>query len=261
LTQTVCLGDFELTVHDMATQILRSLGDSEGVDVTSLKSKLHLSEPVLPILLWLGSMNFVVREEVTARNPIIRALWRVTAAGKAYLSYIDSHGGLLPYASVPIQVLLVAPMQLRSRLKGVSTTDIHETLVDILASAKNEVLISSPYIDEVIVPLLLNVPQRAKIRILTEDANKPFLRRIVESRPKTEVRYLRVFDKSVQLFQVHAKFACVDRATAIVTSANVNERSMFHNVEVGVLVSDPKVCANIADVFDGIFDQASRQSV
>ncbi len=227
--------------------------------MATLKERTRFSGPVLPLLLWLNSMNFVEREEVTTRLPVIRAKWRITAAGRTFLAFTGSHKEeTFPYTSPAIQVLLVAPHDIRERIRGAAATDLYEALVDILATASDEVLISSPYIDELIVPLLRNVREDATVKILTENASKPIFKRLVDSRTNTEVRYLRVMDKQVQLFQVHAKFVCVDRKSAIITSANINERSLNYNIEVGVLFSDRRVCEQIAEVFDGIFAQASK---
>ncbi len=243
---------------EIVAKILETLSNSSGEELASLKSRMNFSGQILPLLLWLNSMNFVEREEVTTRYPMIRAKWRITSAGRAYLSFTSIHQGAIPYSFSPVHVLLVAPPPVKRKMKGISATDLHEAIADLLASAKREILVSSPYIDEVIVPLLRNAPDKTSIKILTEDASKPFFRRLIDSRPETEVRYLRVTDKEVQLFQIHAKFVCVDRGSAIITSANINERSMFYNIEVGVLVSDPKVCTDLADVFDGIFEQAKK---
>ena len=201
------------------TAILRTLQDSKGEELSTIKDRLKISRPILPLLLWLNSMNFVEREEITMRHPVIQAKWRITQSGRAYLSFIDTSREPIPYLSSSMQVLLVAPRQVRNRIKGVAATDLHEALIDILVSAKTEVLISSPYIDATIVPLLRNVNELVEVKILTEDASSPVFRRIADTRPRTEIRYLRVMDKDVQLFQVHAKFLCVDKTSAVITSA------------------------------------------
>jgi len=202
-------------------------------------------------------MNFVTRREVALKNPVIRAQWRLTEAGRNYLTYVDAHPESIPYSSPEVQVLLVAPEEIRKRVKTAAATDLSEALSDLLASAKTEVLISSPYIDEVIVPLIHSIPSGCVIRILTEKADRPLFTRLVQSRSSLEIRALRqVTSENVQLFQVHAKFVIVDESSAIVTSANLNERSLYYNVEIGVLISERRSCKDMADVFNAIFDTA-----
>jgi phosphatidylserine/phosphatidylglycerophosphate/cardiolipin synthase-like enzyme len=201
-------------------------------------------------------MNFVTRREVTLKNPVIRAKWRITVSGRNYLTYVDSHPHpeSIPYTPPEVRVLLVAPEHIRKQVRAAAATDLSEALSDLLASAKEEVLVSSPYIDEVIVPLIRVIPSGCAVRILTESADRAFFTRLVQSRPNLEIRVLRkVTSGNVQLFQVHAKFLIVDESSAIVTSANLNERSLYYNVEIGVLIPDRGTCKDMADVFNAIY--------
>ncbi len=237
-------------------QVLRALSTGEN-DLVSLKSMIAFRGQILPTLLWLHSMNFITRKEVTHRNPVIRAKWSINESGRNYLSYVDSHKEFVPFSPPMVQVLLVAPEKIRNQVKA-TATDLPEALNDIFASATEEVLISSPYIDEVIVPLVRSIRRNCRIHILTENADKPLFTRLVESTPNLEVRVLKeVTAERVQLFQVHAKFVIVDQSSAIVTSANLNERSLYYNVEIGVLISDKETCKDMADVFQAIFESAS----
>ena len=245
-----------MSEQPLIVRILRGLQDSEA-DLLTLKNSLGFQGQLLPALLWLHSMNFVARREVTLRNPVIRAKWSVTDSGRTYLAYVDTHPESIPYSSPELQVLLVAPEQIRRDVRVTAATDLSEALSDLLESARKEILISSPYIDEVIVPLIHSVPTGCPIKILTENAEKPLFTRLAQLRSGLEVRGLRqVTTENVQLYQVHAKFIVVDEASAIVTSANLNERSLYYNVEIGVLISDRQICRDMADVFNAIFATA-----
>lgn len=245
-----------MSEQPLIIRVLRALKNSES-DLVALKGALGFQGQLLPALLWLHSMNFVTRKEVSLRNPVILAKWNITESGLNYLTYLDNHPESVPYASPGLQVLLVAPERIRSDVRMAAATDISEALSDLFASAREEVLISSPYIDEVIVPLIHSIPAGCSIRILTENAEKPIFTRLSQLRPSLEVRGLRqVTPENVQLYQVHAKFVVVDESSAIVTSANMNERSLYYNVEIGVLISEKHACKEMADIFNAVFVSA-----
>jgi hypothetical protein len=52
---------------------------------------------------------------------------------------------------------------------------------------------------------------------------------------------------------LHAKCVIIDRATALVTSANLTEAAQQRNIEVGILVRDPALAARLANYFDELF--------
>jgi phosphatidylserine/phosphatidylglycerophosphate/cardiolipin synthase-like enzyme len=250
------VGLLGLSEQSLIIRILQVLRSSEK-DLLALKRELEFQGQLLPALLWLYSMNFVSRKETSIKNPVIRAKWKITDAGRNYLMFVDTHPQSVPFSTAELQVLLVAPDQIRKQIKAASATDLSEALADLLASAKDEVLISSPYIDEVIVPLIHSIPLECSIKILTEKAERPLFTRLIESRPSVEIRVLRqLTTDNVQLFQVHAKFVIVDGLSAIVTSANLNERSLYYNIEIGVLISKKEVCKDMTNIFNTIFESA-----
>lgn len=130
--------------------------------------------------------------------------------------------------------------------------------MDLLSSANEEVLVCSPYIDELIVPLLNLVKEGTTIKILTEDVRSPLFKRLVTANPKFAVKFVKESTEGVQLYQVHAKFVCVDRKSAIVMSANINERSLYYNIEIGLLVSDDAIAGGLSAIFEEVYSVAKE---
>ncbi len=239
------------------SQILKELSEMSGLTVDEIKTRAKINEPILSALLWMNSMGFVERHEGDSRHPVIDAKWTLTKAGRAYLSYTESHPS--PAHTPPtFQLLFVAPPSLKKQTSSFPSSSIAEALIDLLGSARTEALVCSPFIDELVVPIVERIDRNVRIRMLTENASSPFFTRLVRLNPNIEVRYLKERSKGVQLYQVHAKFVCVDRKSAMIMSANINERSLYYNVELGVLVSDERIGAELASFFTTVFENSRK---
>ena len=59
--------------------------------------------------------------------------------------------------------------------------------------------------------------------------------------------------ETAQRASLHAKCVIIDRATALVTSANLTEAAQQRNIEVGLLVRDPALAGRLARYFDELF--------
>jgi phosphatidylserine/phosphatidylglycerophosphate/cardiolipin synthase-like enzyme len=197
-------------------------------------------------------MNFVTRREGTGRLPMLSAKWYITKAGRTYLRYLK--GGEPPKEpAIPmLDILLVAPKGIRDSMVGSSVTDLPEALGDLIGGAEKEILLCSPFIDATLVPLVRLAKKDVSWKVLTDSPSNTLIR-LKEERPDFEARTLKVVQRGVQMYQVHAKFICVDRLNAIVTSANLNERSLYYNVELGVFVRERGTSEQLASVFDTIF--------
>lgn len=238
-------------------KLLGALGELGGADIKTLREKTGIRDPLLPHLLWLHSMNFVSRKEGTGRLPMLSAQWHITKAGRAYLRYLDGIEGFKEPKFPGLDVLLVAPKKIRDSMAGSTVTDLPEALGDLLGGAEREVLICSPFIDATLVPLLRLVKDAIIVKVLTDSVSNTLLR-LKEERPNLEARTLKLVEGGVQMYQVHAKFVCVDKSNAVITSANLNERSLYYNVELGVFVRDKETCEQLATVFDVIFRHGKR---
>ena len=142
-------------------------------------------------------------------------------------------------------------MDNKIRGKGLHLVDI---LDDLFSTAKTEIIISSPYIDPVIIPFLKKVKNNVKIKILTQNKEN-FLVRLENENKNITIKSFREFKEGVQLYQLHAKFICVDRRFCLIGSANLNERSIYYNFEIGVLIEDEYLCSNLRDIFLSLFEE------
>lgn len=181
-------------------------------------------------------------------------------------SYTDSHLSenlefinlypAMEQTSIPtMNFVTVVPPEVKRASPGIQYTDLSEALTDILASAKSSLIISSPYLDETLTTLLRRVPSSVKVRILTEDSKQPMLVRL-KTQENVEIRTFKMMSGGTQLSQVHAKIVCVDNRIAIVSSANINERPLYYNFEAGMLISDARICHEIYEIYDRVFDSA-----
>jgi len=59
---------------------------------------------------------------------------------------------------------------------------------------------------------------------------------------------------------LHAKFAIADERTAIVTSSNFTEAGLFSNVELGVLIDEPRFVRALLKEFDARFEEGGVPS-
>jgi len=235
------------------TRILSYLSKYSRGSLDEIKEKAEVEGPVLLHLLWLGSMGFVNREETVSKHPVIDAQWTITPAGRSFLTYVETHRGV-PEAAIPrMQILFVASGRIKDQLSALGFSSLQEAISDILGSAKREVLVCSPYLDQVVLPLMSKVPNQATVRILTQESEAPMLTRLVSLNPRIKIRSVKERSGGVQLYQVHAKFVCVDRRSVVVMSANINERSLYYNFELGILVEDDRVAHDVAQIFDSVY--------
>ena len=233
-------------------RVLEALATLESADIRAMRDKTGMSEPMLPHLLWLHSMNFVTRKEGTGRLPILSAKWYITRAGRTYLKYLRSGEPHKDPVIPRLDIVLVAPRGIRDSVVGSSVTDLPEALADLIGGAEREVLACSPFIDATLVPLVRLAKKDVAWKVLTDSPSNT-LARLKEERPGFEARTLKMVQRGVQMYQVHAKFICVDRSNAIVTSANLNERSLYYNVELGVFVREREASEQLASIFETIF--------
>ncbi|MDG6929830.1 MAG: phospholipase D family protein [Nitrososphaerota archaeon] len=238
--------------------LLKELSLRPAASISELKKASSINEPILPALLWLSSMGFVTRKEISTRHPVIDAIWSITSAGRTYLAFSESNPINIAPVLSQFQVIYTIPPSIRSKIKDISVPTLYEALVDLFSSSLHEVLICSPYIDELILPLLEQARGDVIIKILTEDANSPLFKRLVMTKPNVEVRCIKETAKAVQLYQVHAKFICIDNKSSIIMSANLNERSLYYNIETGILIHNNSLTEELSRFFRQVYSVAKQ---
>ncbi|MCD6483904.1 MAG: phosphatidylserine/phosphatidylglycerophosphate/cardiolipin synthase family protein, partial [Candidatus Odinarchaeota archaeon] len=127
-----------------------------------------------------------------------------------------------------------------------------DILEDLFSGATNEILLASPFIDKLIVHFLGKVKPGVRVNILTNEIPrelKSTVIRLKSSYPNIKIKCLKEFSGDVQIYQLHAKFVCIDSKYVIITSANINERSLYYNIEIGIMIEDEKFGTEIRDFF------------
>lgn len=149
---------------------------------------------------------------------------------------------------------------------------IDQTLYDLIAAAKHEILLvtfAAAKIERLTGELLKAIQRRVKVRLvleftetsegqLTFDALKAFPGDLIAS---AEIFHWpaskRERNQAGKPGKLHAKLAIID-GVALVSSANLTDDAFNRNLELGVLVHDPRFVSNSKDhveslVADGLF--------
>jgi phosphatidylserine/phosphatidylglycerophosphate/cardiolipin synthase-like enzyme len=139
-----------------------------------------------------------------------------------------------------------------------------DALQGLFAGACRTLKIFSPYVDASFTSLLRLA--RCPVRIVTTALerrrlrSRPVLERCALSHPLA-VRYVSEIQGGAHIFQMHAKMVVADGREAYLGSANLTDTSLNYNLEVGVLIRDPEVAAQLERVFDLVFDKLSVPAV
>ena len=124
-------------------------------------------------------------------------------------------------------------------------------LQNVFLQARNDIIISSPYVTEqgtnfVLANLRQEVTAQIRLRILTNlspvniyqgSTDPEALKSLVLALPHFTLLHLP---------KLHAKVYIVDHKCAIVTSANLTAGGLEHNYEYGIKISDPRIVKEIA---------------
>lgn len=192
------------------------------------------------------------------------ALARDLAAGRLKLHWVD------------VRVLADPPEKIGGEA-ATSSTSIADDMTRLLGSARSELILITPYFvpgehgTELIRTLR---DRRVRVRVLTNSlasTDAPvvhtgyarYRRQLVEmgvelyelrNQLGTPRSQLGSFGSS--LASLHAKAVVVDRRTVLVGSMNLDPRSQFLNTEMGLVIPDGEIAAQLV----GLFDDVSRNS-
>jgi len=248
------------------TRILQALDNKRRpMKLDEIKEATRITDPISLYILWLLEMGFI-REERRSEEEyvIIGSAWKITSEGHAFLKFIKAHrevfSGIVK-SMRPFSLVLVYPRSHklipREKLEELSGIGIyfHELLGELFRSAREEILIASPYIEQAILPFIEQVDKNVKIKIITNE--KSALLERLTKRENIEVFLLQKKEETRQLYQLHSKFLCVDGKYCIVGSMNLNERSMYYNFETGIFVEDENLGEHLKRLFE-IMKELSR---
>lgn len=120
--------------------------------------------------------------------------------------------------------------------------------INIISQVKRELFISSPFVNEDGVNILLNSIQtksNVEITLVTNLTTQNIVNRITE--PKALLELCKHFKqvKISSLGRLHAKVYLVDSKISVITSANLTTGGLINNFEYGVLIDDATLCSTI----------------
>jgi len=123
-----------------------------------------------------------------------------------------------------------------------------DEFIDIISRTKEELFISSPFINVEGVKILSNCFQKKfsiNISLLTNLTSQNIINRSTE--PTALLELYKLFDqvRISSLGKLHAKVYIVDNEIGIITSANLTSGGLINNFEYGVLIDDKNVISTI----------------
>jgi len=123
-----------------------------------------------------------------------------------------------------------------------------DEFIDIISKTKEELFISSPFINIEGVKILSNCflkKTSINISLLTNLTSQNIINRITE--PSALLELYKLFDqvKISSLGKLHAKVYIVDNEIGIITSANLTSGGLINNFEYGILIEDKNVISTI----------------
>ena len=156
-------------------------------------------------------------------------------------------------------IVLSIPPALRDKVSDVVPfLATYDAFAGLFAKAKRSLKLLVPYVDPSFTALLALT--QAPVKVLTTAGEgrgmraSPVLERCAALRTVT-VRYLAERRDRALLYQVHAKMILADSERAYVGTANLTDTSIHYNLELGLLVEDPRTVGELVRLFDALFDR------
>ena len=141
------------------------------------------------------------------------------------------------------------------RLPGVARTAT--AFRDLFASAKKSLKVVAPYVDPTFTALVAAV--QAPVQVVTTPSPgrpprpNPVLERCA-AMCGVAVRYVSERRDRSLLFQMHSKLLIADGRRAYVGSAALTDTATNYNSEIGLLIEDRPVIAQLERIFDWFFN-------
>jgi len=233
-------------------------GKRRPMKLDEIKEATRITDPISLYILWLLEMGFIKEERRSEEEyAIIGSAWKITSEGHAFLKFIKAHREAfsgIAQSMRPFSLVLTYPRSRElipedklGKLSGIGIY-FQDLLTELFRSAQKEILIASPYIEQVILPFIEQASKNVRIGIMTNERNAVLER--LTKRENVEVFLLQKKKENRQLYQIHSKFICVDGRYCIVGSMNLNERSMYYNFETGIFVEDENLGEHLRRLFE-----------
>jgi len=244
-------------------QILKEQGPLKLADLSkALKKEESSTIHMVPVIMMLKELGFI-RAVSAADMPVSEVIYEITKTGKAFLKYAKTSGKPIREEINAYLVLTVPKYALTGTHENILETK--EVLETLLIQANEEVLIMSPYIDASLIPFLERIKEHVKTYILLSDIDEKLLnslKRLKENKlTHLKLGLTHLYDGRSQVFQLHAKCICVDKENVFITSANLKETSIYHNIELGVVFLDRRIAEQVRDIFFAIFNSKALTEI
>jgi len=242
--------------------------DDQIIATVSKKGRISISE-------LLASVEPAERAvaELRVLRLVKRGVLRLEPSGQGMILTMGASQGREPIPFESAEVALVATMPLGAHsLSGRprSYIDLLDALNTLIAGAKRELRISSPFADPETIALLRPSFRRAAgggvmVKFLTRSARDRQLLAALKSLYDTYAKLgapdkfsLRCYEESVAgllVEAVHAKVVISDDDMAYVGSGELRKHSITADVEIGVLMRGA-VVKQLVDLFDAVWERA-----
>ncbi len=167
--------------------------------------------------------------------------------------WLDFNIGLLDPEMVEIVTadFLLARRGERQSLNGPIITNEHieSTVAELIANARESVVIASPYaLDDILAEQLAESPAVRKV-VVAPSENNFRLFRLTDPYLRTRCRSFGIELRSFNEF-FHAKFALIDGTTLLLGSSNFGLHSFRLNQEIAVVIEDPHIIAHFIELLE-----------
>lgn len=215
------------------------------------------------------------------RNDIILALLELEYQGKIKRKEADRY---IPFTSATwvladdqglsstkekcvYSIVISLPQNLPPNARNILEQTIHggasqipllkydEAYQAVFKHAQNELLISSPFIDQILL-YYLNETQARKILLLTDDVRNVLVKKISKTLPHVKIRTLAQYSGGNKMLGVHAKLVIADKETVLLGSANISSVHLVYDLDIGILFHCRKLAEELSRIFYLLWDNA-----
>lgn len=158
-------------------------------------------------------------------------------------------------------------------------TSLYDSFVELIKSAKETILICSPFFDlkdlmEIQNILIRKATEGVNISILTRNLDTvakdktprtksliKFQSRLTTERTQTNIQikdYHFEGENSTVLSSIHSKLLVIDSSSAYIGSGEFRKNSFEKNFEVGIIITDEKTITDLKIIFESLFSIANK---
>ena len=216
---------------------------------------------IILALLELEYQGKIKRKETNRYVPFTSATWvladeqgQTPTEEKCVYSIVIS----LPQ-NLPTNVRNILEQTIYSGASQIPLLKYDEAYQAVFKRAQNELLISSPFIDQILL-YYLNETRARKILLLTDDIKNVLVKKISKTLPHVKIRTLAQYSGSSKMLGVHAKLIIADKETVLLGSANISSVHLVYDLDIGILFYCRKLAHELSKIFYLLWENADPVS-